>query len=98
MKTRNVEIAAKIVPQSSQFSIGKTNEWTREITLHVKAPPQKGQANREIEVELERLTGFKTEIVSGHKSPHKKLRFHATAGEVEKKLAQYTAQKTVKKT
>jgi uncharacterized protein (TIGR00251 family) len=98
MKRELSEIAAKIIPQSSSFSIGKTNEWTREITLHVKAPPQNGRANREIENELKRLLGIQAEIVSGHKSPHKKIRFHAPIGEVEQKLAQYAAPKSAKKT
>jgi len=59
-----------VKPTSEKFSIElKDNE----IIIRCTEPPVKGKANREIERELSKLFRRKAVIVSGHRTPHKRI-------------------------
>ena len=63
-----VEVYVK--PTSEKFSIELTDN---EIIIRCTEPPVKGKANREIERELSQLFRRKAVIVSGHRTPHKRI-------------------------
>ena len=68
-----VELELEIVPNSKQFSILGFSPWTNALKIKVKEKPLKGQANKELERELEKLFQAKTQIISGNKSRKKKI-------------------------
>lgn len=68
----NIEVS----PKSKKFKISGYNQWRERIEVRVKSPPTKGKANREISEEFTKLTGQKSEIISGLKSQHKTLKVY----------------------
>ena len=63
-----------VSPRSDKFAISGFNEWRETVEIKIKAPPQKGKANKEIMKEFSKITKTPVEIISGHKSHEKILK------------------------
>ena len=63
----------KVVTNSKEFKVTGFDPHTKTLKVKVKAKPQKGQANREIEQKLSEFFSSDTKIVFGHKSNNKKI-------------------------
>ncbi|MCG2828623.1 DUF167 domain-containing protein [Methanothermobacter sp. K4] len=66
----------EVSPASGRFEITSYNEWRNRIEVKIRAPPEKGRANREIIREFSATFNTKADIVSGHKSRHKTLKLY----------------------
>ncbi|NYB51145.1 MAG: YggU family protein [Methanobacteriaceae archaeon] len=73
---KGITVNIEVSPNSSKFQITGYNQWRQTLEVKIKAPPSKGKANKEIMKEFSKLTGYETEIVSGHKSRRKTLRIN----------------------
>ena len=71
----------EISPKSDRFRIAGYNKWREALEVKIKALPQKGKANKEIINEFSEITERTVEIVSGHKSHHKKLKIYGISKE-----------------
>jgi len=71
----------EVSPASGRFEVRSYNEWRKRIEVKIRAPPEKGRANREIIKEFSSAFNTKTDIVSGHKSRHKTLKIHGMDAE-----------------
>ena len=67
------ELNLEVVPNSRQFKVMGFNPWTNSLKIKVKEKALKGNANRAVSQELEKLFHAKTEIISGEKSRKKKI-------------------------
>ena len=68
-----VLIDVDVRPGADSTRITGYNEWRRSVTVDVAAPPQRGEANREVESLFTRLAGHGcvARIVRGHSSRRK---------------------------
>ena len=66
----------EVSPKSDKFKISGYNEWRKAVEVKIKAVPQKGKANKEIVNEFSKISQSSVEILSGHKSHHKTLKFY----------------------
>ncbi|MGB9838474.1 DUF167 family protein [Methanothermobacter sp.] len=71
----------EVSPASGRFEVRSYNEWRKRIEVKVGAPPEKGRANREIIKEFSSAFNTKADILSGHKSRHKKLKIYGMDAE-----------------
>ncbi len=71
---KNLVLNIRVVPNSSEFSVVSFDKENNLLKIRTKAKAQKGKANKELSDKLSELLGSKTEIVSGQKSRHKKLK------------------------
>lgn len=83
MKTK---IKIKVKPNGQKFKIKGINEWTGELEIEIKSIPKKGQANKEIIQEIQKILGKKVEITKGKTSPNKEITIDAEKAEIEQKL------------
>ncbi len=81
---RIAEIYFKVKPDSEKFEVS-TGQMP-EVKLTRKA--EKGKANTELLKKLEKITGEKPGIISGHSSRRKKLVFDQTEEKIREKLEQ----------
>lgn len=73
MTLNRCELCIEVIPNSKEFKIAGFNEWTNSLRVKVKAKAMKGQANKELAQELEKLFQAKAKILSGEKSKKKKI-------------------------
>lgn len=69
-----VLLKIEVSPRSDKFTISGYNKWRETVEIKIKAPPQKGKANKEIIKEFSKITKTSVEIMSGHKSHQKTLK------------------------
>ncbi len=82
-------ITIKAVPNAKKFSI--TIRESGEIAVRLKSKAQEGEANKELEKQLAKITGSPATITRGHKSREKQIAFQIAdeqALELIKKAAQ----------
>jgi len=61
-----LEVDILVSPRSSRSGPEGFDEWRRRLILRIKAPPLDGKANKEVEVEIKRLSGCQSQIIAGH--------------------------------
>ncbi len=68
-----VLVDVDVRPDADATRITGYNEWRRTVTVDVAAPPQRGEANRELETLFSRLggRGCAARVVRGHASRRK---------------------------
>jgi len=76
----------EVSPASGRFEVRSYNEWRKRIEIKVRAPPEKGKANREIIEEFSAAFNTNADIVSGHKSRHKTLKIYGIDAETFRTL------------
>ncbi|MCX6802436.1 MAG: DUF167 family protein [Candidatus Diapherotrites archaeon] len=82
-ETRNgVMFKIHVSPNSKRFGIKGFDSWTDSLLVSVSEPPDKGKANAEIEKELGKVFGKKTQIVSGLHSRTKTVEVLASRNEL----------------
>jgi len=72
LQESNVELDLEVIPNSKEFSIGK-NPWTKALRVKLKGKALKGQANKELIKNLEKLFQTKIKIITVEKSKKKKI-------------------------
>ncbi|VVC04517.1 putative ACR, YggU family [Candidatus Bilamarchaeum dharawalense] len=71
-------ILVSVVPDSKKFSISvKDNR----LKIHLESPPENNKANVELITKLSKILGKKVQLISGHRSKHKKLAIDISEGE-----------------
>jgi len=69
----NIELDLEVIPNSKEFKIAGFNPWTNALRVKVKGKALKGEANKELIQEMEKLFQTKVKIKSGEKSKKKKI-------------------------
>ncbi|WP_456477786.1 DUF167 domain-containing protein [Geoglobus ahangari] len=64
-------VRVHVTPKSRRCEVAGYDEWKKAIIVRVRAPPEGGKANREVEQLLSEFFGTGVEIVSGHRSRDK---------------------------
>lgn len=77
-----MEIYVKVEPDSAEFKVEKGSI----PKIYLENPAENGKANSELVRKLEKLTGEKPGIISGHKSRRKKLKIDMKRKDFEEKL------------
>lgn len=85
-KGDTTELDVLVSPGASRTAITGLDEWRKRLQVKVRAPPEGGKANEELEEFLGGLVGAKVEVSRGHTARMKTLLVHARAEEVVKKL------------
>lgn len=71
-----VRLSVHVTPNSKKFEVAGFDEWKKALLVKVRAPPEKGKANAEVEELLSEFFGSRVEVVSGHKSRIKQVLIH----------------------
>jgi uncharacterized protein (TIGR00251 family) len=79
-----VVLGLKVLPNAKAFEIQGFDPWTKELKLKTKAKALKGEANKEILQNLQKIFSCEIKIVSGEKSRNKKVFFKKNKKEIEK--------------
>ena len=75
-----VEIDVLVSPKSGRSEVESFHEWRARLVVKLKAPPEKGEANRELTELLERELRTRIEVIRGHTSRTKTV---LAAGDVK---------------
>jgi uncharacterized protein (TIGR00251 family) len=81
-----VEIDVLVSPKSGKSEVEGFDEWRNRLVVKLKAPPEKGEANRELVFLLGAALGARIELVRGHTSRTKTVLAMGNAATIEKKL------------
>ncbi len=82
-KENGVELNLEVIPNSTKFEVREINPWTNSIKVRLKEKATKGNANKELVKELEKLTKKKVILIQGAKSRQKKVFIHVAKKELE---------------
>jgi uncharacterized protein (TIGR00251 family) len=63
---QGVELDVHVSPGASRSELGSFDPWRKRIIVKVKAPPEDGKANRELERLLGDVFGCRAEVLRGH--------------------------------
>ena len=74
----------KVVTNSKEFKVTGFDPYTKTLKVKVKAKPQKGLANKEIEQKLSEFFSSDTKIVFGKKSSTKKIQVQSSENVLDK--------------
>ena len=76
----------RVSPGRKAFELRGFDSWSNSLLLSTSEPAEKGKANKEIEKELERLFGKKTEIIKGKRARDKAVLLHCRSEEALRAL------------
>lgn len=79
-----IVLNAKVFTNSKKFEITGFDPQTKTLKINVKAKPQHGLANAEIEQKLSEFFLGNTKIVFGKKSKNKKILVQSTQNALDK--------------
>jgi uncharacterized protein (TIGR00251 family) len=80
------EIDVLVSPGASRTAVTGVDEWRKRLQIKIRAPPEGGRANEELEEFLGDVLGVKVEVARGHTARMKTLVAHAKAEDVVKRL------------
>jgi uncharacterized protein (TIGR00251 family) len=63
-----VEVDLVVSPSSPRSEVQGLDRWRKRLVVRVRAPPEKGEANDEVESVISELFRAKAEVVRGHAS------------------------------
>lgn len=86
-----VEIDVSVSPKSGRSEVQGFDGWRNRLIVKLKAPPEKGEANRELVELLGVDLGAKVEVIRGHTSRAKTVLALGEAAAIEKKLEALSA-------
>ena len=81
-----VSVDILVSPRSSVSGPDGFDEWRRRLVIRVKAPPLDGKANREAEEMFAKITGFRSEMTSGHTNRQKTVTIYGDPAKIMKAL------------
>ena len=70
----------EVIPNSKEFKIAGYNPWTKALKIKVRGKALKGEANKELVKNLEKLLQTKIKIIAGEKSRKKKVFLEKISG------------------
>lgn len=70
----------EVIPNSKEFKIAGYNPWTNALKIKVRGKALKGEANKELVKNLEKLLKTKIKIIAGEKSRKKKIFLENSSG------------------
>jgi uncharacterized protein (TIGR00251 family) len=74
-----VEIDLIVSPSSPKSEVQGLDQWRKRLVVKVRAPPEKGEANEEVESVISELFQAKAEVVRGHTSRMKTVLVHSSS-------------------
>lgn len=80
------EIDVLVSPGASRTAVTGVDVWRKRLQVKVRAPPEGGRANEELEEFLTGVIGAKVEVARGHTARMKTLVAHVRVEVVQKKL------------
>lgn len=86
-----VILSLKIVPNSHNFKICGFDSWLKALKVKTKNPAIEGKANQELIENFKKIFDTDIEILSGQKSPLKKVFLNKTEKQVLEKLKKLKA-------
>jgi len=69
--SEKMKVDVHVIPRSRETKIVGYDVWKRALVVKVRAPPEEGKANFEVEKLLSEFFGTRVFIVSGHRSRKK---------------------------
>jgi hypothetical protein len=67
------KIELETIPNSDKFRIMGFNPWTGRLRVKIKSKAQKGEANKELLLEFQKIFKNEAQILSGEKSRKKTI-------------------------
>jgi len=86
-----VEIDLVVSPSSPKSGVQGFDEWRKRLVVKVRAPPEKGEANEEVESLVAKLFQAKAEVVRGHTSRMKTVLIHTSGAKARVILEEVNA-------
>jgi uncharacterized protein (TIGR00251 family) len=80
------EIDVLVSPGASRTAVTGVDQWRKRLQVKVRAPPEGGRANEELEEFLGEVIGAKVVVEKGHTARMKTLLAQAPLDQVRKKL------------
>ncbi|HOO04229.1 MAG: DUF167 domain-containing protein [Methanomassiliicoccales archaeon] len=80
------ELDIIVTPHSAVPGVHGVDPWRRRLVVKVRAPPEGGRANEEVEALLASTIGSKVTVVRGHTQRMKVVHIQAPVGLVAKAL------------
>jgi len=73
-----VELDLMVSPSSPRRGVQGLDQWRKRLIVKVRAPPEKGEANEEVEAVISELFKAEAEVVRGHTSRMKTVLVHTS--------------------
>ncbi len=73
-----VEIDIVVSPSSPKSEVQGLDRWRKRLIVKVRAPPEKGEANEEVETVIAKLFHAEAKVVRGHVSRMKSIVVHTS--------------------
>ena len=83
---KGVSVEILVSPRSSASGPDGFDEWRRRLVIRVKAQPLDGKANKEVEELFREITGYRSEITSGHTNRQKTVTIYGDPAAIIKAL------------
>jgi len=80
-----------VSPNSGRSEIQGIDVWRRRLVVKLRSPPEKGEANAELEALLTDFFGAKTQVVKGHTNRMKTVIVAAPDDQVRSRLEGWSA-------
>ncbi len=80
------EMDIMVTPNSTSPGVQDVDPWRHRLVVKVRAPPEGGRANEEVEELLSSAIGAKVTVSRGHTQRMKIVRIHASEDIVKKAL------------
>ncbi|MDD1743901.1 MAG: DUF167 family protein [Methanomassiliicoccales archaeon] len=80
------EIDLLVSPNSGRSEIVGIDQWRKRVTVKLRSPPEKGEANAELEKLLSEKLGSEVKVIHGHTARMKTALVQIGADEVVRKL------------
>lgn len=80
------EIDLLVSPNSDRSEIVGVDQWRKRLTVKLRAPPEKGEANAELEKLLTVTLGSEVKVIRGHTARMKTALVEISVEDVARKL------------
>lgn len=82
----DAELDIIVTPNSTTPGVQDVDPWRHRLVVKVRAPPEGGRANEEVEELLSSVIGAKVQVVRGHTQRMKVLLLHSSRDKVKAAL------------
>jgi uncharacterized protein (TIGR00251 family) len=83
---KGTEVDLLVSPNSGRSEVQGIDAWRGRLTVKLRSPPEKGEANEELESLLTEFFGAEAQVAKGHTSRMKTVVVSTTEEEVLKRL------------
>jgi uncharacterized protein (TIGR00251 family) len=80
------EIDLLVSPNSDRSEVVDVNVWRKRLAVKLRSPPEKGEANAELEKLLSGILGSEVKVIRGHTARMKTALVQLSVDEVVRKL------------